>query len=55
MLDLRKTDGSDCKPDTLTGYHRSINRKLKDFDYAYWQSQKNSALVEKCWQQNAEN
>ena len=35
MLSIRKADGSEYEPDTLTSYHRSIDRFLKEKKYLY--------------------
>ena len=35
ILDIRKADGSEYEPDSLTSFHRSINRKLEEFGYPY--------------------
>ena len=33
ILSIRKNDGTDYEPDTLTSYHRSIARYLKENKY----------------------
>ena len=35
LLSIRKADGSEYEPDTLTSYHRSIDRFLKEKKYLY--------------------
>lgn len=35
LLSMRKADGSEYEPDTLTSYHRGIDRYLKEKKYPY--------------------
>ncbi|KAJ8310690.1 hypothetical protein KUTeg_012555 [Tegillarca granosa] len=35
LLSIRKTDGSEYEPDTLTSYHRGIDRYLKEKKSSY--------------------
>ena len=35
LLSIRNADGSEYEPDTLTSYHRSIDRFLKKKKYLY--------------------
>ena len=35
ILTLKKADGTDYEPDTLTSYHRAIDRYLQDKDYPH--------------------
>ncbi|XP_056000117.1 uncharacterized protein KIAA1958-like [Ostrea edulis] len=35
LLSIRKADGSDYEPDTLTSYHRSIDRYLRENKYPF--------------------
>ncbi|XP_053380345.1 uncharacterized protein KIAA1958-like [Mercenaria mercenaria] len=35
LLSIRKADGSEYEPDTLTSYHRGIDRYLRDKNYDY--------------------
>ena len=35
LLELKKPNNTDYEPDTLTSFHRSINRKLEEIGYGY--------------------
>ena len=35
LMEIKKPDGSDYEPDSLTSMHRSINRKLEEIGYGY--------------------